>query len=98
MNLFVIIDSKDQDETSGMIVTGEMKKAGWIAIPGFPYVYTKQEKVNTPGYLATMVQNDVGLAVDRAGWSQVRYLYTISTDRPQLKTTRKPPITETRIY
>jgi hypothetical protein len=88
MNLFVIIDSKDQDETLGMLVDSSMKRSNWIAIPGFPYVYTKEEKINTPDYLTTMVRHDIGMAVDQAGWSQVRYLYTISENRPQLETTR----------
>ena len=88
MNVLVIIDPKNQDETLGIEIDRVMKQYHWIPIPGFPYVYTKEEKIDTPDYITTMIQHDIGLAVDQAGWESVRYLYTISTGRPQLATTR----------
>jgi hypothetical protein len=88
MNLLVIIDSKNQDETLGIEIDRVMKQYHWIPIPGFPYVYTKEEKIDTPDYLTSMIQHDIGTAADQAEWSQVKYLYTISTGRPQLGTTR----------
>jgi hypothetical protein len=89
MNLLVIINSKDQPEELGMVIDSVMKKLNWIAIPNFPYTYTKEEKIDTPGYISTVIQHDIGVAADQAGWSQVRYLYTVSAKRPQLEATTR---------
>jgi len=87
MNVLVIIDPKNQDETLATEVDRMMKKFNWIPIPGFPYTYTKEEKIDTPDYITTMIRHDIGVAVGQAQWSDVRYLYTISAKRPQLETT-----------
>lgn len=88
MNLFVIINSKNQDQTLGIEIDRVMKKFNWILIPDFPYTYTKEVKNENTDYLKTVVRQEVAMATDAAEWSQVKFLYTISADRPQLEITR----------
>ncbi len=88
MNVLVIIDPKGQQPELGSHVNSMMKRQNWIAIPGFPYTYTKEVKSEDTNYLVTVVREEVNTATRQAEWQQVKYLYALCGIRPQLEETR----------